>query len=88
MNLFNISNNFKMGVQMNIFKDIDYLKSSLMKTYENIYGYDLDVIRRRLKKLKQMKTVGLSDTGIDIRREACATNTEYRVESEEIRVAC
>lgn len=61
MNLFNIANKFKTGVQMHIFKDIDYLKNSLMKIYENIYGYDLDFIRHRLKRLKPMKTVAISD---------------------------
>lgn len=61
MSLFSIANKLKTGLQTNIFKDTDLLKNSLMKIYENIYGYDFDVIRYRLKRLKPMKTVSISD---------------------------
>jgi hypothetical protein len=57
MSLFKIANKFNAGVQRNIFKDIDYLKSSLMRVYDTSYGYNLDVLRSRLKKLKHMRTV-------------------------------
>lgn len=60
MNLFKIAKSFKAGVQQNIFKDNEVLKQTLIKTYESIYGYDLDSLRKRLKKLKPMRTVILN----------------------------
>ena len=61
MTLHKITSNIRTGIQQNIIKDIDTLKNNLLRVYEQIYGYDLNSLRNRLKKLKSMKAVSIQD---------------------------
>ena len=61
MTLYKITSKIKTGIEQNIIKDIENLKNTLIKLYEASYGYDLELLRSRLKKMKSMKTVAVQE---------------------------
>lgn len=57
MTLQRLGATIRTGIEQNIIKDIENLKNSLIRMYENSFGYDLEELRKRLKKMKKMKNV-------------------------------
>lgn len=79
MTLQRLGATIRTGIEQNIIKDIENLKNSLVRMYENSFGYDLEELRRRLKKMKKMKNVvSAVIAGVDQRRATGAADAQHR----------